>query len=62
MPRQLRRVAFAFPHLLRGYKEYAEVQWPLVTGTINSIIRRVACEERLPLFSLVNPFFKVPPE
>mmetsp|Transcript_123547 Transcript_123547/g.214281 ORF Transcript_123547/g.214281 Transcript_123547/m.214281 type:complete len:372 (-) Transcript_123547:307-1422(-) len=42
----------------RGYKEYAEVQWPLVTGTINSIIRRVACEERLPLFSLVTPFFK----
>eukprot|EP00667_Euglena_gracilis_P019537 EG_transcript_20954 len=36
----------------RGYKEYAEIQWNLVFGTVNPLIRRIACELQLPLFAL----------
>eukprot|EP00668_Euglena_longa_P035264 GGOE01045305.1.p1 GENE.GGOE01045305.1~~GGOE01045305.1.p1 ORF type:complete len:291 (+),score=46.94 GGOE01045305.1:332-1204(+) len=36
----------------RGYKEYAEIQWNIVMGTVNPLIRQIACELHLPLFAL----------
>eukprot|EP00667_Euglena_gracilis_P012147 EG_transcript_12459 len=36
----------------RSFKENTEIQWDTVTKYVNPMVRRLACERRLPLFSL----------